>query len=383
VKLVRKVIVQTNSVNPYLTTADVLEILRDSGKPLCEWGGAIDGAPMLSARAGGQKQPSIFITAGAHSDETAGVHAALNLLKLLDTEHEVHILPLRDPYGFAGVAHCLSFAAGQPVKFSDHAETLQYLKEHADLIWHENEMYVFKLGEIGFVWNPLSEGLDSFWALFNQMMKLSKENLQVLKPLLGKSMMLINPNVESEGSNEMQRCWHSFLSPLGEWLHLNRFFGRADAPPEVAAVDRLMQTVRPGLTCDLHEGNGSGFWMPLHKPDPDEKREVVIRMTEAYFGHIKSHGYPITTYEEWKATDSTPSSDPSWMLPEPRLEGLFWTKASLKGEGPNLIEYADRFGVAYGTEAPMLKPLAMRVDGITHGIQAAIKVWEETLPEDN
>lgn len=365
------------SIHPDYTTKDILEILRASGKPTQEWGHAIDGTPLLSVRSGGDKKPAIFITAGVHSDETAGIHAALNLLNLLDTEHEVHVLPLRDPYGFAGVNHCLSFAGQKPVQLNSHAETLEYLKENANLIWCEGEMFIFKLGEVGFVWNPLAADLDSFWEMFNQMMHLSKTNLQILQPLLGRSMMLINADVESEGSKEMQRCWHSFLSKQGEWLHLNRFFGRADAPPEVAAVDKLMLTVRPGLTCDLHEGNGSGFWMPMHRPEAEEKRELVIRMIEVYFNYIKSRGYPITTFEEWSATDHTPSSNADWMIPEPRQPGLFWTRASLKGEGPNLVEYADPIGVSYGTEAPMMQPLAVRVDGITNGILASIKVWED------
>jgi hypothetical protein len=370
---------QTNSVNPYLTTADVLETLRASGKPTQEWGRALDSTPMLSARTGGHKQPAIFITAGAHSDETAGVHAALNLLNLLDIEHEVHILPLRDPFGFYGAAYCLSFAAGQPVKVADHAEILQYLKEHAVLVWHEYDMYIFKLGEIGFVWNPTQPGIDNYWAMMGRIGKLAKEDPGLLKPLSGKSVMLIN-SADIDGARSMQRCWHAVLSERMEWLHLNRFFGRSNAPPETEAVDRLMQTLHPGLTCDLHEGNGEGFWMPI--PKPERNREQVMKMSRAYFGYIASRGYPVETYEHWLTTDHTSTPDPNWMVPEPSLPGLFWVKTTLRGEGPNLMDYAGMFGVAYGTEAPMEQPLAMRVDGITRGIQAAIKVWEETLPEE-
>lgn len=375
---------QTNSVpnngsaNPYLTSTDVLETLRASGKPLREWGRAIDGTPMLSARTGGDKQPAIFITAGAHSDETAGVHAALNLLTLLDIEHEVNILPLRDPFGFAGINHCLSFAAGQPVQVADHAETLDYLNEHAEPVWHEGKMFVFKLGETGFVWNPLQPVIDNYWAMTGRIGKLAKENPGLLKPLSGKSVMLIN-SADIDGARVMQRCWHAVLSKRMEWLHLNRFFGRSDAPPETAAVDHLMQTIRPGLTCDLHEGNGVGFWLPI--PIPEDDQERVLNMSCAYFDYIVARGYPITTYENWLATDRTSTPDPNWMIPEPSLPGLFWVKTTLRGEGPNLMDYAGQFGVGYGTEAPMEQPLAMRVDGITHGIQAAIKVWEETFPE--
>jgi len=49
----------------------------------------------------------------------------------------------------------------------------------------------------------------------------------------------------------------------------------------------------------------------------------------------------------------------------------------LRGEGPNLMDCADLFGIGFGTEAPMVRPLAMRVDGITNGILASVKVWEQ------
>ena len=50
----------------------------------------------------------------------------------------------------------------------------------------------------------------------------------------------------------------------------------------------------------------------------------------------------------------------------------------LKNEGHSLITYSHLFGTAYGTEAPMERPLDMRIDGITNGILAAIKVWKKT-----
>ena len=49
------------------------------------------------------------------------------------------------------------------------------------------------------------------------------------------------------------------------------------------------------------------------------------------------------------------------------------------------MDCAALFGIGFGTEAPMVRPLAMRVDGITNGILAAIKVWEQTIysPSEN
>lgn len=367
------------SPDPNMTTADVLDALHATDKPLHEWGTAIDGTPMLAARSGGDKQPAIFITAGSHAPETAGVHGALNLLNGLDTEHEVHILPLRDPLGFAGANHCLSFAAGQPVEVSNHKAVLDYLQAHAQLIWHEEDKYLFKLGDIGFMWCKPMPGYDSFLSMHSRMLSLIHEDPDILKPLRGKSVMLITATLGVEGGGEMRRCWHGVVSARGEWLHLNRFFGRDDAPPEVAAVDRLMQTVRPGLTCDLHEGFGTGFWTTI--PKPKENPERVFDMTKSYFDHINARGYPIMTYEEYTAKNRAFSRGytSEWVKPEPRVPGFFWVEGLLRGEGSNLGDYAGRFGIGYGTESSIELPLVMRVDVITNGILAAIGVWEETI----
>lgn len=363
--------------DPNLTTADVLDALHRSGKPLREWGKAIDGTPMLAARAGGGRQPAIFITAGVHSTETAGVHAALNLLHTLDTEHEVIVLPLRDPFGFAGVRHCLTVAAGQAADVASHDSALDFLQAHGELMRRDGDISLFRLGDFGFMWGPPEPGLDAFWDMYSRMTgQLIREEPHNFQALWGKSVMLILNMPDVEGAGPLQRCWHAVLSNKGEWLHLNRFFGRADAPPEVSALDRLMQTVRPGLTCDLHEGNGLGFWMPI--PRHEGKEELIIEMTTAYFDYVRQRGYPVLTWEEWVATDHSGAGS-DWMSPEPRVPGLFWSTTTMRGEGPNLSDYAGQFGIAYGTEAPMEQPLAMRVDAITGGILAAIKVWEETV----
>jgi hypothetical protein len=370
--------VKVPAPDPDLTTSRLIDLLRASGWPLTEWGRAVDGAPLLSARAGGDKQPAIFITAGAHCTETAGVHAALNLLNL-ETEHELHVLPLRDPFGFAGVNHCLSWAAGRPVTVASHMEALDYLQANATLVWQEGELRIFKLGEVGFIWqSPGIPGVERWIKVHSRMCSLSASEPAALKPLWGKSVMVVNAMPDVEGTGELGRCLHGVVSRTGEWLHLNRFLGRDDAPPEVAAVERLLQTVRPALVCDLHEGNGSGFWMPISRPK--EGAERVFEMTKAYFDYIHARGYPITTYEEWVATDETAGKNYTldWMRPEPRLPGMFWAYGILRNEGYNLSDYvAEKFGIAFGTESPMGRPLAMRVDAITNGTLAAIKVWEQ------
>ena len=368
------------TLDPGLTTSDVLNEFRSAGYPLTEWGKAVDGTPMLAARAGGTKQPAIFITAGAHSTETAGVHAAVNLLRTLETEHEVIVLPLRDPFGFAGAAHCLSVGAGRQADISSHEMALEYLKQHGRLLRSEEDVSLFELGDYGFIWGPAKPGLDAFWEMYSQIAgRWLREEPEAFRSLWGRPVMLLMDLFDVEGSGGIQRCWHGVMSEKGEWLHLNRFFGRSDAPAEVAAVDKLMQTVRPGLTCDLHEGYGSGFWTTIPKPKDDPER--VFDMTSAFFDYISARGYPIMEYGERaaKAREFNMPYTPDWITPEPRVPGFFWVNGGLRGEGPNLMDYAENFGIGYGTESSIELPLAMRVDVLTNGILAAIKVWEETV----
>jgi len=358
-----------------ITTGDVNAALEASGKPLREWGVAADGTPLLSAIGGGDRKPGIFITAGAHCSESAGVHASLRLLDSLETERELHVLPLRDPIGFAGISHCLSVAVGEPVEAGNPENVLDFLRGNGREIWREGNTRLFQVGEAGFIWTPPRPDLESFWEEFGALGRLAREEGELMKPLRGRSIFLVNAFAEIEGAGEIGRCWHSVLSAQGEWLHLNRFFGRDDAPPEVAAVEKLIREMEPGLICDLHEGNGQGFWMPI--PRPEQDADLVLDMTRAYFAYIDSRDFPVTDYEDWQKTDRIGAPDPDWMLPEPTLPGMFWLNQDLRAEGHNLMSFASPFGIGYGTEAPMIRPLAMRVDGITEGMRAAIGVWEK------
>jgi hypothetical protein len=361
--------------NPNLTTADVLEAICTSGKEIRQWGEAVDSTPILSARSGGDRQPPIFITAGVHAHEPAGVNAALNLLHGLDTEHEVHILPLRDPFGFAGVNHCLSVAAGEKVVVPDHRAALDYLLLHGELISNQGEVYLFKLGDFGFLWNKPTPGSEGSRPLTHFMHTLMWHEPDLVRSLWGKSLMLLLTMGDVEGVGELQHCFHMVISSTGELMHLNRFFGREDAPPEVVAVDHLIQQIKPGLTCDLHEGAEQGFWMPV--PKPEKNPEQPLAVARAFLDVIQACHYPITTYEEWVAIYKV--MDQERVGPESRLPGLLWTHTLQAGEGHNLSSYAALHGVAIDTEAPIMRSLAMRVDGITNGILAAIRAWERTL----
>ena len=91
---------------------ELLERVEQTGRPTRILGHAPDGSPIISVRTGGDKKPAVFITAGSHSTEHAGVSAAVALIEQLDTDHQVYVMPTRDPIGLNGYAYALSLGLG-------------------------------------------------------------------------------------------------------------------------------------------------------------------------------------------------------------------------------------------------------------------------------
>ena len=98
---------------------ELLERLDAKGHSYQILGCAPDGQPLVCVRAGGDKTPAILISAGSHSTEQAGVSAAMELIDTLDTDHQVYIIPCRDPIGLNGFAYALSLSLGEVPQLAD------------------------------------------------------------------------------------------------------------------------------------------------------------------------------------------------------------------------------------------------------------------------
>src|SRR6266852_337373 len=114
--------------NPLPRSASVHDALRASGKPVRRLGSAFGGEEILCVETGGESLPPILITAGAHTPEAAGVVAALRLLDELETDRKTYVVPLRDPFGFHDVDHCLSTLLGQPTAVASYDEVVALLR---------------------------------------------------------------------------------------------------------------------------------------------------------------------------------------------------------------------------------------------------------------
>ena len=251
----------------YDTYDELLEVVGRSGKPMTTLGRAVDGAPIISVRAGGDKSPPIFITAGSHATEQAGVSAAVELLEGLDTEHAVYVIPTRDPVGMNPYKHALGLGLGVDdagvgdESFDDVEAILRY---EGEILFEEGNMLLALMGDYGYAWNrPLSTEDCPQGAFYERLQRIHREEPKVLEPLFGRRVFQTPGQPGIEGTGNLDRAYTLIIGLDGEILHINRFHDTAWAPVEPRVTRRLMEQIRPGISFDLHETqhNADRFWL--------------------------------------------------------------------------------------------------------------------------
>ena len=100
-------------MQPFDSYADLLACIQDNGHTPQILGRAPDGQPIVAIKSGGDKTPAIFISAGSHATEQAGVSAACALIDEIETEHQLYTIPNRDPIGMNGLAYALGLSLAE------------------------------------------------------------------------------------------------------------------------------------------------------------------------------------------------------------------------------------------------------------------------------
>jgi hypothetical protein len=360
-----------------ITTREVIQTLHESSGKIHRWGNAVDGSPILSVQCGGLQKPAVLVTAGVHAHEAGGVWAALKLIARLQTQQEVHILPLRDPFGFSGVNHCLSFAAGYQISLADHSGILTYLNAQARLIWQQEQMRCFQFGGMGFMWHPQTGDLEAFNRVNDQMTFVTRQNPNKFSTLFGKHVMLVNPAPYTEPGGMMGRCWHAWISTDGRWLNLNRGFGENEKPVEVAALQNALETIQPGLVIDLQEDDTDGFWFA--RPFSQSHAVVTSDLLSGVLEARQEKQFPLYHVAQMKADLHRDLEIPGYLQPDEVLPGVFWLNQNRLGQGENFLSYAADNASAIGVEAPLRFPLEQRVLDTVHILSTFITGWQQCM----
>ncbi len=332
---------------------DLLGWLESKGHKPRVLGCAPDGAPVVCIKAGGEKQPAIFISAGSHSTEQAGVGAAVALIDRLETDHQVYVIPSRDPIGMNGFAYVLGLSLGEEPDLGSVEDVEAILKAEGDLLYEEGDTLLALIGEYGYS----TRGLYGRFGVGEDF----------LEPLKGRRIFFPSVDEGVEGTAPCQRAYTLVVSPEGEVLHINRFHDTVWAPVESRSTRRLMADIRPGLTLDLHEYGGDAFWFSARHQRGEEDEIWEQRMADAMIRAVAQSGVPRAP------EDYLPGS-----FFEKGERGVFWLIAKQRGEGLNLADFAaSEYGPSFTIETGMQAGYQHRVNTAMLAAQTAVTVFEE------
>jgi hypothetical protein len=359
----------------FTTYVELLNRIEQFDCPIRALGHAPDGSPIVSVRTGGEKEPAIFITAGSHSTEHAGVSAAVELIGQLDTEHQVYVIPTRDPIGLNGYEYALSLQLGERREFHTFEEVEAILRESGEVFYDKDGMLLSLIGDYGFASSrPAAHRPHPQWGFYNKLQEIQKKQPKLLEPFKGRRIYMTPGQSGIEGTGNFGRAYTLIISLGGEVLHLNRFHDTIWAPIESRCARRLMAEIQPGITFDLHESQlmRNRYWLSArHQQDAQneawEKRIATATIKAiADFGGVLADdidvlGVPI---------------EQTWFTRSEK--GVYWLDASVRGEGLNLVDYASRlYGLAFGTEMGMYGGFEERVSLGMLTVQMAVKEFEE------
>ena len=371
----------------YANYDDLLERVSQSGRPMRKLGYTLDAkSPIIAVRCGGEKEPAVFITAGSHSTEQAGVSAAVELIEELDTEHQVYIIPSRDPLGLNGYRYVLRGGLGEDPGELDSFETVEaLLHQEGEVLFEEDDMVLSLLGDHGYASSRPAPGrICPQWFFYRRLQQLEREHPEIIEPLRGRRIFMTPGQEGVEGTGNFGRAYTLIVSPEGEILHLNRFHDTLWAPVEARCARQLMAEINPGISFDLHESQmmEDRYWLSARHQQDEENEAWAQRIASATIQAIAASGATLA-----EDRDIVVLSTPDGLEGDATLEdtwfrrsekGVYWLDASIRGEGLNLADFASRVhGLAFGTEMGMYGSFEHRVSLGMVTVQSAVAKFAE------
>ena len=329
-------------MQPFNLYADLLTSIQDAGHTPHVLGHTLDGQPIVAIKSGGGKLPAIFISAGSHATEQAGVSAACALIDELETEHRLYTIPSRDPIGMNGLAYALGLSLAVIPDLRGLDDLAPLLKANGQVLSDDGDTVVALIGECGYATRNLYNHPVGDW----------------IEALKGRRLYFAPHSVE--------RAYTLVIDPAGQVLHLNRFHDTPWAPVEPRCTRALMAVIRPGLTLDLHEHQGDFFWFSARHQRTPSDQQWEEAMAGEMIAAVAASGAALAP------SDYLPGA---FFTKGPR--SVFWLNPQQRGEGFNLADFAAHtYGLAFTIETGMERPFAERVHTAKIAVQKAVEVFE-------
>lgn len=373
-------------MRPFDMYDDLLDRVDEIGAPYRVLDRAPGGAPIVGVEAGGEKEPAIFLTAGSHATEHAGVVATVELIDRLETDHRVYVLPCRDPVGLDGYAAALDLSVGGGAPVDDYGDVEPFLRSEGEVVYEEEDLVLALIGDYGYAVGTEEYGSVSILLTLKD---LAADDPSVLEPFAGRRIYTPPGHTGIDATEGLERAYTLVVDPGGTPLHLNRFFTSAWAPAECRSVRALVDEIEPGLTFDNHEttGHGDCYHVSLRPQRTDElderERDVGLAMADA----VTEYGGTLAADEDVIPGASSTTVGRSDDEPEKPFywragDGAFWadpnaTDPPRRGEGFNAPDYAaEHYGLAFTNETGMYGSFEQRVEMQIAAVKAAVRKFE-------
>lgn len=358
-------------MTPFKSNAELVETVNRIADDTRVLGRAPGGEPVIAAETGGNKSPPIVLAAGSHATEHAGVVAAVELLEELNTDHEVYVIPTRDPVGVNGYAAALEMALGEPVAFDMYDELADLLRSKSDVLLSEGDLVVGLVGDYVFATARPIEDEASTRVLKDRLSELEDDS-PVREQLRGRRIFLVPGQPDVEETGDFSRLYTLVMSPDGEKLHLNRYIGGHWAPAESRSVRSLLDSVEPGLFIDIHEYLGEDYWVSVRSPPNEEDWEVEKHIGRGMTAAISEAGGRLLPLHELLGED--PGDDHYFSELE---DGLYYLDYESRGEGFNATDYAAEYHrLSFTNETGMYNPFDERVSTAVTSVKRAVREFE-------
>ena len=236
------------------TGKDIASFLENHSNNVKVIATTLDGNPIQVVKISEGRKPAIFLKAGNHSSEIAGIHALLTLLvEGLDTPFETYMVPCGNPFDFGGYQYALSYAIGKKVQIHNDAECFSVLTDLGQKVYEGDGFSLFQVGEIIFAYVD-QEKLDPRILFYGKLDKLSLRDPYLRSTLLGRRIFFPNTVYYKEDYGPYDKAGLSaWTSKDGYISNLNRLYDRYDIPPELSSIREFCERLKPAMVIDLHE----------------------------------------------------------------------------------------------------------------------------------
>ncbi len=330
------------------------------------------GQPLLRVSTGGGSGRPIVITAGAHAGEPSGVLAALLLARDHAFTAPTYILPLRDPFAWEAYPAVLARVAGAPVPpIHDHATAAAALQAVGEVLYHRDELLVALVNGVAFATTPPTHPPIGPRQLEQALNAAMAAEPALVAALIGKRIVFpSNSGPLAEGVGDYERSFSATVRGAGMIADMNRGFGGDEEPAEVALLRRFVDEVKPGLVLDLHEGQGTTYYVFVGADSP---HAATQEYASAALRAMGADGTPPVTLDDLERSFG-PRIREGLTEPEPGMMVGRVQNAALKGT--SFGNYCDRYCPAITTETGRWAPLKERVQRQLAAAKAVLAAYE-------